>query len=164
MKKKIEIRPTEDSDKEPLFSWFHDEGMLQWYPMSTDRELEDAIRQIWNNIPLGVVLTATLDGEPVGIANLYLQGFKKISHQSLFAIIVKKECQGQGIGTALLENLIQIAIKKGIELLHLEVYEGNPAIRLYERLGFEKYGVEKKFIKDNGKYYSKILMQKWLGS
>lgn len=159
----LEIRFTNDSDREALFSWFHQEGMLRWYPMSTDWELEDAIKQIWQNIPHGVVITATLDEEPVGIANLYLQSFQKISHQSLFAIIVKKDCQGKGIGTALLTELIEIAKRKEIELLHLEVYEGNPAIRLYERLGFERFGEEKNFIKEDGKYFSKILMQKWLG-
>ena len=49
-----------------------------------------------------------------------------------------------------------------IELLHLEVYEGNPAIRLYERFGFVKYGEHPHFIKEEGRYLSKILMQKLL--
>jgi len=50
-----------------------------------------------------------------------------------------------------------------IEFLHLEVYEGNPAIRLYQRLGFEQYGFQRQFVKDeDGKYLGKILMQKYL--
>ena len=48
----------------------------------------------------------------------------------------------------------------GIRLLHLEVYEGNPAANLYYRLGFRKYGEHKKFLKEaNGSYGTKILMQ-----
>ena len=51
-----------------------------------------------------------------------------------------------------------------IELLHLEVYEGNPAIHLYQRLGFVQYGYQRHFIKQNGQYLGKIMMQKALGS
>ena len=48
----------------------------------------------------------------------------------------------------------------GIQLLHLEVYEGNPAYNLYYRLGFRKYGKHEKFLKEaDGSYHSKVLMQ-----
>ena len=61
------------------------------------------------------------------------------------------------------ETVRQLAKERfKIEFLHLEVYEGNPAIRLYERLGFEKYGFQRAFVKDEGKYLGKILMQKYL--
>ena len=49
-----------------------------------------------------------------------------------------------------------------IEILHLEVYQGNPAIRLYERLGFKEFGRQPKFIKIGGEYLDKIMMQKEL--
>lgn len=159
---KIEIRPTEDADRAHLFSWFQEPGILKWFPMSTEREIEDAIRIIWLNKAQGASLTAVVDEAPCGIANLYLQSFEKIAHQTLFALIVKKEVRGKGIGTALMQELIALAKKKGIELLHLEVYEKNPAISLYERLGFTKYGYEKHFIKEEGNYYGKIMMQKEL--
>jgi putative acetyltransferase len=49
-----------------------------------------------------------------------------------------------------------------IEILHLEVYAGNPAIRLYERMGFKEFGRQPKFIKMDGEYIDKVMMQKEL--
>ena len=71
--------------------------------------------------------------------------------------------RGKGVGKALVEQLMKHAKEKfKIEILHLEVYEGNPAKRLYERLGFTPFGCQTRFIKEDGKYIAKIFMQKKL--
>jgi GNAT superfamily N-acetyltransferase len=44
--------------------------------------------------------------------------------------------RGRGVGTALLEALVEQAEREGVPALSLSVEEGNPAARLYERLGF----------------------------
>ena len=49
-----------------------------------------------------------------------------------------------------------------IEVLHLEVYEGNPAKKLYDRLGFVQFGCHDHFIKEEQGYLQKIFMQKQL--
>ena len=109
------------------------------------------------------VLTALWESVPCGIANLYLQPYKKLAHQCLFAIIVDEKYRGKGVGTRLITELMALAKERfKIELLHLEVYEGNPAIHLYERLGFTQYGIHRRFVKDGDRYLSKILMQKSL--
>ncbi len=46
--------------------------------------------------------------------------------------------RGQGIGGALLKVLLERARVEGFGALSLSVEDGNPAIRLYERYGFEK--------------------------
>jgi putative acetyltransferase len=96
------------------------------------------------------------------MANLYLQPYKKFVHQSLLSIIVAEEYRGKGVGAALLEGLLEHAKEKfQMEFLHLEVYQGNPAIHLYQRAGFEIYGIDRHFIKEkNGQYRAKILMQR----
>ena len=38
------------------------------------------------------------------------------------------------------------------------VSDNEPARRLYERLGFVEYGVEKSSLKQDGRYYDEILM------
>lgn len=53
-------------------------------------------------------------------------------------IVVKKDSRNQGIGSLLLEKLIEIAKETEFDVLGLEVNEKNvPAIKLYEKYGFE---------------------------
>ena len=53
-------------------------------------------------------------------------------------IVVKKDSRNQGIGSLLLEKLIEIAKETEFDVLGLEVNEKNvPAVKLYEKYGFE---------------------------
>jgi ribosomal-protein-alanine N-acetyltransferase len=53
-------------------------------------------------------------------------------------VAVKGDFQGRGLGTALLEHVLDVGAKRGAERATLEVRRSNtPARRLYERLGFE---------------------------
>jgi len=159
----ITIRFAESSDEKYLVDWLLQPGVLQWFPLADQREIEDAARIWMSYSKYQAVLTALWDSVPCGTANLYLQPYKKLAHQCLFAIIVDESFRGKGIGSRLLQELMTLGKERfKIELLHLEVYEGNPAIRLYQRLGFQEYGVHPNFIKDEGKYLNKILMQKVL--
>ncbi len=159
----LEIRLTRVEDTAYLLRFLSDPQILRWFPMFDAREIEDAVR-IWIGYSrIEASLTADWNGEPVGMANLYIQPYKKLAHTCLFSIIVKEEMRGKGIGKALIEQLIKQAKEKfKIEILHLEVYEGNPAKRLYEREGFKQYGRQERFIKEEGKYIAKIFMQKRL--
>ena len=56
------------------------------------------------------------------------------------AIGVRQEVRGQGIGGLLLRALLDEASRQGITQVSLSVELDNPALRLYERLGFEKTG------------------------
>jgi [ribosomal protein S18]-alanine N-acetyltransferase len=58
------------------------------------------------------------------------------------AIGVRKEARGRGIGGLLLRALLSEAGRRGIARVSLSVELDNPALRLYERLGFEKTGRE----------------------
>ena len=49
--------------------------------------------------------------------------------------------RNKGIGTKLLDELFALAKETfKIEIVHLEVYHTNPAIILYQRLGFKQFG------------------------
>ncbi len=159
----LTFRLTQLEDAPFLLEWLSDPNIMRWFPMYDLREVEDAVR-IWigySKIETGV--TALWDGAPCGMANLYIQPYKKQAHTCLFSIILQEEMRGKGVGTALLEYLMKYAKERfKIEILHLEVYDGNPARHLYEKLGFKEYGRQEKFIKEDGKYSAKVFMQRML--
>ena len=64
----------------------------------------------------------------------------------------------------LVEAVIAYA-RARVELIQLSVVVGNEqAHRLYARLGFVEYGIERNSLKYCGRYYDEILMAKELGS
>ncbi len=157
----IEIRLTQPGDDAYLTKWLLVPGILRWFPMMDAKEVEDSVRLWMGYAQMGAALTALWDGKPCGMANLYIQPFKKLAHQCLFAIIVDEQYRGKGVGTALLTALMKHAKEKfNIEVLHLEVYEENPARKLYERLGFTKFGEQTHFIKENGQHRGKVYLQR----
>lgn len=160
----IKIRPTRSHEDEYLKKWLHEPNILRWYPMTDDREIDDAVRFWISFVASDACLTAEWNGVPCGMANLYVSPYKKLAHQCLFSIIVSENYRNKGVGRALVEGLMKLAKEKfHVELLHLEVYDGNPAIHLYQRMGFIEYGRQHRFIKETGVYTDKILMQMRLG-
>ncbi|MGH9277498.1 MAG: GNAT family N-acetyltransferase [Acidimicrobiales bacterium] len=73
----------------------------------------------------------TVNGVPVGL--LYVARWA--AEIRIVDVAIVAEHRGRGVGTALLENLIAEAGAAGKPLtIHVERF--NPALRLYERLGF----------------------------
>ena len=157
----VTFRSTIQQDLEHYKKWLQQPNVLQGFPMSDQREIDDAVR-VWDQyLDKGASLTALYKKKPVGAANIYVHTIDKLKHQALFVILIDGKYRGQGIGTLLLQQLQQLAKNKfGIQILHLEVYDKNPAIRLYERIGFRQYGHHPNYLKDSsGNYYGKILMR-----
>lgn len=62
-------------------------------------------------------------------------------------IVVKRNCRNTGLGSLLLENLINMCNELQLKEITLEVNEHNtPAIELYEKFGFEKVRFKKKIL------------------
>lgn len=75
-------------------------------------------------------------------------------------IVTKKSKRKKGIGKSLLDKLIEMAKELKSETISLEVNEkNNIAIQLYEKCGFEKVGLRKKYYNgiDNAIIMTKIL-------
>ncbi len=159
----LELRVAQESDRPHIVEWLLQPGVLKWFPLHDLREVEDAARISLSYAAQGAALTAVKEGRPVGFANLYLQLFEKLKHQALFMVIVDERERGQGVGRALIESLERLGREQfQLELLHLEVYDGNPAVRLYQRMGFKRYGYHPRFLKDEHGYLGKLLLQKKL--
>lgn len=75
-------------------------------------------------------------------------------HAGAVGMSVHDGWQGQGVGTALMRAGLDLADNwLGLTRLELEVYTDNePAIRLYERFGFEREGLLRRHAYRDGRY------------
>ena len=68
-----------------------------------------------------------------------------LKEAELLLLAVGQDCQREGIGQLLLERFILVATTRGADHLHLEVREGNPAMKLYSKIGFAEVGRRKNY-------------------
>jgi len=106
-----------------------------------------------------------LDAKILGVAGFAVRDGEKEEHKGLlWGIYVRPDARGAGVARRLVEAVIAYA-RARVELIQLSVVVGNEqARRLYARLGFVEYGIEKNSLKYCGRYYDEILMAKELGS
>lgn len=99
--------------------------------------------------------------ELLGIAGFAVRQEEKERHKGLlWGMYVRPTARGTGVARRLVEAIIEFAGPR-VELIQLSVVMGNePARRLYTRLGFVEYGIERNALKYNGRYYDEILMAK----
>lgn len=135
-------------------------SMLHWFPMSDEKELEDAV-QCWIGFSRwSCSLTATLNDVPCGIGTLFLMPYIKVAHHALIKVIVDPHYQRQGIGTSLLKNLKHLAKNYfRLDLIHTEVYEGNPFIHLLQKGGFEECARQERYVKEGDRYLARLIFQ-----
>jgi RimJ/RimL family protein N-acetyltransferase len=97
----------------------------------------------------------------LGVAGFAVRDTEKERHKGLlWGMYVRPSARGAGVACRLVEAVIESA-RSHVELIQLSVVMGNePARRLYARLGFIEYGIERNSLKHSGEYYDEILMAK----
>jgi ribosomal protein S18 acetylase RimI-like enzyme len=144
----VVIRPAGPADL-----WFL-ERMLCWAAGWRSDELDESLlaeaavsRYVdgWGRPgDFALIAETSAGGESVGAAWYRLFGAQEDSYGFVdkktpeVTIGVEPGHRGGGIGRALLEALARSARANGYSTLSLSVEEENPALRLYERVGFER--------------------------
>jgi len=106
----------------------------------------------------GVWLSIARDGRDVAGFAL---GRVVLNEAELLLLAVKRARQGEGVGRKLLERFIAIAAERGASRLHLEVRDGNHAIRLYSAAGFTEIGRRKNYYTGrDGQIYDAVTLAK----
>ena len=98
--------------------------------------------------------------EPVGLVGLQIPAGAKERHKAhLFSMYVDAAHRRSGLAQQLVEAVISGARHAGAIVLQLSVTVGNaPAQRLYRRMGFSVYGVERRAFLVDGRFYDSELM------
>lgn len=87
-------------------------------------------------------MVAEVDGEIVGAAWVRIMNdYGHIDDETpSLAISLYKEYRGQGIGTALIKELLAVLKNEGYKRVSLSVQKANYAAKLYQKVGFEICG------------------------
>ena len=98
--------------------------------------------------------------EMVGLVGLQVPSGTKVRHKAhLFSMYVANGHRRTGLAERLAQAVIDAAREVGASVLQLTVTAGNtPAQRLYSRMGFQIYGVERHAVQVCGRFYDEELM------
>jgi RimJ/RimL family protein N-acetyltransferase len=160
------IRPAEPGDAEELTrlaeavsaepeAWLISSNG-EWRSVGDERRYLKALRRY----PHAAVFVAERsDGIVIGRLSVARDQHPASSHVADLGLMVAQGARGQGIGTALLHAAVDWAREAGIRKLELHVFPWNePAMRLYEKFGFEREGYRKRHYHRDGEDVDAVLM------
>lgn len=88
------------------------------------------------------------DGKKIGA--VWIRFFKDMAkvygfvdeQTPILSMAISHDYRGKGIGTKLMNEMCKLASNHSYKAISLSVDPSNPALRLYERFGFKKIGVD----------------------
>lgn len=114
-----------------------------------------------------LTLYAEVEGELIGMAGAGWSSKAKLRHVAeVYSVYVSPAQRGIGIASQLMRRLLDdLSTLPQLEKVCLTVNSaGQPAISLYERLGFEKLGMARRELYVDGQYYDLLYMERFLRS
>ena len=162
------IRPVLADDAEDIWQLRRMPEVFENTLAMPSETLEKNISNLENIEPSRHQLAAvipTADGAErcIGTAGLSVSHNRQ-RHVGYIGIMVNADYHGMGVGTALMESLLDIADNwLGLVRLELTVFcDNRKAVGLYKKLGFEIEGTMKKAAIKNGKYADMYMMARVL--
>ena len=124
-------------------------------------EAQSRFLQMIENDPDDFMLAAYIGGRMVGNAAVTrVRSNLKYRHRANFGISLQEEVCNVGLGTIMMQEILEIVEGSVFEQLELTVFADNVrAIRLYEKTGFVKTGVlPRAYRLKNGSYHDEVQM------
>jgi RimJ/RimL family protein N-acetyltransferase len=137
------LRPQLSTDTEMLwdtFSTLSEETLSNLVLPLTRERIESWTNHIDYDKNLPILALIKEDGKQriIGSASLSFNSAEALRHKAELGITVHDDYQNMGLGTAMINHLLDIAQKKGLKKVHLCVNTDNArAIHVYEKCGFQ---------------------------
>ncbi|HII4440460.1 TPA: N-acetyltransferase family protein [Clostridium perfringens] len=99
------------------------------------------------------------DGKVIGLGILMNHGNLRKKHVGVITLMVNSDYQNKGVGSLLMDKLINLSESLNIIRLELCVFRDNyKAINLYKKFGFKEEGIKVKSALKNGEYIDEVMM------
>jgi ribosomal protein S18 acetylase RimI-like enzyme len=109
------------------------------------------------------LFAGVVNGSIVGTVGFFILNPEKMRHRgTLFGMYVKREGRRSGLADALVQQVIDHARGKVLQIHCTVVTSNATAANLYKRHGFTTYGTEPRALKCGKKFYDEALMVKIL--
>lgn len=134
---------------------------LQQLPYASEESWHARLTEMGAPGKSDVLLVAERGGVVVGTCGLHQTNpSPRRRHAMVLGISIASEAHGQGVGTALMQAMVEMAEKwLGITRLELTVYVDNAiAIGLYRKFGFEIEGVFRRYSLRDGHWVDAYTM------
>jgi len=167
--KQIEVRQAKVSDAEMILACMstiiRETKNLAREPEEWRMTLEEEIEFLSKMVnSSNDFMAIALDGDRViSTAGFHGRDLKRFQHRVTLGISVLQAYQCQGLGTILMNYLIDKAREMGKKTIDLDVRRDNPhAIELYKKVGFHQEGIKEKAFYVDDRYIDLVLMAKHL--
>jgi putative acetyltransferase len=150
----ITIRAAEPDDAQELAALFTCPGVVAGTLQLPFQSVEQRRERLEQPPPGTHQLVALVDNRIVGNLGLHVEQVPRRAHCASFGMAVHDEYQGQGIGSALMAAMLDLADNwLGLRRVELAVYTDNgPAVHLYEKFGFRIEGTARGYALRAGVY------------
>lgn len=157
----LSLAPLDSSDMYYVRSWRNDYRIWKWCRQNDF--ISDADQMRWFEAQAKdptikmykIVIAFTKEGKdeilPVGVCGL--TSIDQTNRRAEFSLYIAPAFQGKDFGQKALECLLTHGFKNlGLNVIWGEVFDGNPALKLFESIGFKHEGIRRDFYFRDGKF------------
>ncbi len=158
----VTIRPVREDDAPAVWEIARQQGVIETILALPSDRLEQRAERLRQLTSDDHWFVAEVEGAVVGLAGLHV-GAGRLRHSGHVFLFVARERQGHGVGSRLLEALLDVAdnwlLLRRVELTVFA--ENTRAKSLYERHGFVVEGLRKLSVIAEGAIHDEYLMARY---
>ena len=155
----LNIRDIEIEDYKEISKIRKMPGVMENILSNKDEEEESIKEKIINMGKNQYWYVAEENGKVIGLGILMNHGNLRKKHVGVITLMVNSDYQNKGVGSLLMDKLINLSESLNIIRLELCVFRDNyKAINLYKKFGFKEEGIKVKSALKNGEYIDEVMM------
>jgi tRNA (guanine37-N1)-methyltransferase len=157
------LRVPEKNDITLWYEWFNDPEVCKFLRLENCSWQDEVDYYNFQHYNLSLLVLAIIDKKSKkNIGNISLEIVAEQPHIAQLGLVLgDKNFWQKGVGTAVTREAVQIAFADlGVEKIQLDVFTQNIAAqKVYEKCGFTKIGISRKFYEKNGKFFDVFLYE-----